>query len=126
MATRMNRRSVGRYGEQVAAAYLRQHGYEIIVENWRCPRGEIDLVACENTTLVFVEVRTKTTSRFGTPEESLDRRKIQRLHRLVQAFLTSPVRRKMLTHDYRIDVVCIDLDYDKETVLRIRHIKHAV
>ncbi|MBX6395684.1 MAG: YraN family protein [Alicyclobacillaceae bacterium] len=122
----MGRRTLGRYGEELAAGYLMSLGYEIIVRNWRCSLGEIDLVCCDGPTLVFVEVRTRTSRRMGTPEESIDGRKMRKLHTLVQAFLLSPVRRKMLTHDYRIDVIAVELEADKRTVKRIAHIQNAM
>ncbi|ATY85061.1 YraN family protein [Kyrpidia spormannii] len=121
----MDRRSLGRYGEELAAGYLMNLGYEVIVRNWRCPLGEIDLICCDGPTLVFVEVRTRTSRRMGIPEESLDDRKKRKLHHLVQAFLLSPVRRRMLTHDYRIDVVAVELAPDRRTVRRITHIQNA-
>ncbi|MDI3327141.1 MAG: YraN family protein [Alicyclobacillaceae bacterium] len=122
----MGRWALGQYGEELAAGYLMSLGYEIIVRNWRCSLGEIDLVCCDGTTLVFVEVRTRASTRMGTPEESIDGRKKRKLHHLVQAFLLSPVRRKLWTHDYRVDVVAVELEADKKTVRRISHIQNAL
>jgi hypothetical protein len=67
------KRQLGRRGEDLATAYLRQQGYVILARNWRCPVGEIDIVAREGEILAFVEVRTRRGDRFGTPEESITR-----------------------------------------------------
>jgi putative endonuclease len=98
------RRALGEYGERLAARYLTDHGLVVIDRNWRCARGEIDLVARDGDCLVFCEVKTRRSERFGTPVEAVDWRKTARLRRLAAAWL--------LAHDehpgrIRIDVVGI-------------------
>jgi len=66
---------IGRWGENAAAEYLQEHGYEIVERNARTPYGEIDLVARREGIVFFVEVKTRTSRRFGLPEEAVTPRK---------------------------------------------------
>ena len=66
---------IGRWGEDTAAEYLRERGYEILDKNARTPYGEIDLVARRDELTVFVEVKTRTSRRFGLPEDAITPRK---------------------------------------------------
>lgn len=76
----------GRAGEERAARYLRDAGYDILDRNWRCPQGEIDIVAATGRQLVIVEVKTRRTALFGHPFEAVDARKRGRLWRLARAW----------------------------------------
>lgn len=76
------RQDLGRYGEDRAASYLQERGYEIIDRNWRSQVGEIDLVAKEKDRLVFIEVKTRSGSGFGHPFESITSNKVARMRRL--------------------------------------------
>src|SRR5664279_2411179 len=73
---------LGRFGENIAARYLAEHGFELIERNWRCDRGELDIVASETTTLVICEVKTRSSTRFGDPSEAVGRVKAARLRTL--------------------------------------------
>jgi len=66
---------IGRWGEEIAAAYLQENGYELVDRNFRTPYGEIDLIVRGGEITVFVEVKTRTSARFGYPEESINARK---------------------------------------------------
>ena len=77
---------LGRRGEQLAAAYLEGRGLEIVDRNWRCPLGEIDLVARVGDELVFVEVKTRSSVAFGHPLEAITAVKLARLRRLAGAW----------------------------------------
>ena len=70
---------LGNRGEQLARQYLQEQGYRILATNYRCSWGEIDIVAQEESEIVFVEVRTRRSAEFGTPEESLTPAKAQHL-----------------------------------------------
>ncbi|MFT4281362.1 YraN family protein [Microbacterium sp.] len=72
----------GRDGEERAADYLLAAGYRVVDRNWRCPEGEIDIVATRGASLVIVEVKTRRTAWFGHPFEAVDARKAARLWRL--------------------------------------------
>lgn len=69
------RRHRGQWGEQIAVDYLRRQGYRIEHRNYRCRRGEIDIIAWDGTTLVFIEVKTKSDAAFGAPQAMVGRRK---------------------------------------------------
>jgi putative endonuclease len=76
----------GRRGEQIAARHLKRCGYLILARNYRAAGAEIDLVALDDTTLVFVEVKFRLGARFGTPAEAVDYEKQERIRRAARAF----------------------------------------
>jgi putative endonuclease len=78
--------ALGKRGEQLAASFLEGAGYGIVERNWRCPQGEIDLVARDSTELVFVEVKTRSSVAFGHPLEAITAVKLARLRRLATAW----------------------------------------
>jgi putative endonuclease len=69
----------GRYGEDVAEAWLRERGFVVVERNWRCPRGELDIVGWDGDVLVFVEVKTRSSGAFGSAAEAVTREKLARL-----------------------------------------------
>ena len=83
-----NRRSTGAAYEQAAGYYLEQLGYEILEYNYRCRRGEIDIVAKDGEYLVFCEVKYRADGRKGSPLEAVDVRKQQRIRRAALYYLT--------------------------------------
>ena len=78
--------ALGRRGEQLAASFLEGAGLTIVERNWRCPLGEIDLVARDGDELVFVEVKTRSSIAFGHPLEAITAIKLARLRRLAAAW----------------------------------------
>lgn len=119
----MNRRKLlGDLGERLAAEYLEGQGYLIRERNYRCPIGEIDLVATESDCLVFVEVRTRRGKRFGSPEESVTLAKQQRLIDLAQNYL---VEREERPPRWRIDLVAVEFS-SKGTLERVELVRNAV
>ncbi|MBE9501167.1 MAG: YraN family protein [Chloroflexi bacterium] len=102
----VNRREVGALGEKIAADYLQKEGYRIRERNFRLREGEIDIIAEKDDFLVFVEVRTRASSSFGTAEESVTRYKIERLITVAQSYIQS---HQDLPPSWRIDVVAVDL-----------------
>ena len=118
----MTRRETGIYGEKLARDFLIDKGYCVLETNYRCSHGEIDIIAGDKDCLVFVEVRTKKSSIFGTPEESITPKKMEKLRATASHYLQcheSPLP------EWRIDVVGIELD-KKGRLSRIEHIEHAV
>lgn len=79
--------ALGKRGESLAAAHLENLGYTVIDRNWRCSQGEIDLVVRERDEVAFVEVKTRSTTAFGHPLESITAPKLARLKRLANAWL---------------------------------------
>jgi len=107
-ASRASRGEVGRWGEALAAKYLRERGYTILAQNWRHGHGELDIIAKLADQHIFVEVRTRRSDAFGTAEESITPHKQQTLIATAQAFL--------LAHnlmpdevDWQIDVITVSL-----------------
>lgn len=80
--------SLGRAGEDLAAAYLEGRGMTIVERNFRCPRGEIDIIARDGDELVFVEVKTRRSLRLGSPLEAITPVKLVRIRRLVGIWLS--------------------------------------
>ena len=78
---------LGRYGEQLAAAYLVDAGLAILARNWRCREGELDIVAADGEILVFCEVKTRSSTAFGDPAEAVGHAKSARIRRLAVLWL---------------------------------------
>jgi putative endonuclease len=118
----MKRKTTGMLGEKLAADFLTRQGYAIIETNFRCKEGEVDIIAKEGEFLVFVEVRAKHNSNFGTPEESITPRKKEHLRNVAAHYLET---HDNLPAEWRIDFVAVELN-DKESPTRIEVIKNAV
>lgn len=126
------RQELGKLGEEQAAAYLQERGYRLLARNYRCRLGEIDIVAQDKDVLVFVEVRCRTSGRFGLPQESVQWRKQTRLRRAAQYYLrdagSSAVRENppgsAFTGRMRFDVLALLFNRDRQ-LDRIEHIKNA-
>jgi putative endonuclease len=95
---------LGRRGEDLATQLLLHQGYAVLDRNWRCDIGEIDVVARDGDELVLCEVKTRTSTMFGTPLEAVDWRKVQRLHRLGQRWLAGHDAHPVVV---RVDVVAV-------------------
>jgi putative endonuclease len=117
------RRKLGDFGEQVAAAHLTRQGYQVLARKWRYAGGELDLVLRDGATLVFVEVRTRRGDSAGSAEASVGRSKQERLIALAYAYLEATGAPEHSA--WRIDVVAIDIDRSGR-VARLRHIRDAV
>ncbi len=96
---------LGAAGEQAAAKWYRTNGYRIITRNWRNERGEIDLICRRDHTVVFVEVKTRTSGRYGTGFAAVDWRKQTQVRRLAHAWLSASDR---YFDEVRFDVVDVD------------------
>ncbi|MCD0448407.1 YraN family protein [Actinocorallia sp. API 0066] len=92
---------LGRRGEDAAAAYLRSLGWRVLARNWRCPEGELDIVAHDGRRHVFCEVKTRTSVAFGHPAEAVTPAKARRLRRLALRWARE--------HGVRPDRIRIDL-----------------
>jgi len=107
------RRQLGDYGEDLAAAALQQQGYKILERNYVTSLGEIDLIARQGKVTVFVEVKTRTGSRFGNPQESVHRGKQAKLRRLADYYLKA---KRLTDAPVRFDVVAVTLAGDEPQV----------
>jgi putative endonuclease len=94
------RRALGASGEEAVASWYQERGYEVVVRNWRCREGELDLIVRDGRAFVFCEVKTRTTDAFGAPVEAVNRAKQERLRRLAARWLTeAPLRPREIRFD---------------------------
>jgi putative endonuclease len=115
----MEKRNLGRRGEQTAEQFLRAQGYVIVARNYRCTYGEIDLVVRDRDTLVFVEVRTQSGPAFGDPLESVTQRKQRQI---AKAALHYVVRHGIENQALRFDVIGISWN---NSAPQIAHVEGA-
>jgi putative endonuclease len=115
----LQRQRLGVIGEELAVAELERCGYAIVARRYRTDRGEIDIVAEDGDTLVFVEVKARATGEFGTAAEAVTRRKQLRLAAMAIDYLA---RAGVVNRPCRFDVVAID---DVATAPRITVYRHA-
>lgn len=116
----MQRKSLGNLGENLALKHLKNKGYKILERNFRSKFGEIDIVAIESDVLVFVEVKTRWSKKFGPPEEAITPWKIKRIIKAGQYF---KMLHPELPEAMRIDAIAVDLSPGGE-VGKIRIIKN--
>ena len=96
--------AVGQQGEQLAERYLKRRGFRIVARNFRAAGAEIDLVAMDDETLVFIEVKRRIGTSAGTPGEAVDARKQEQIRRAARIFVG---RYRANDHRMRFDVVAI-------------------
>lgn len=99
-------RVLGGEGEELAVRYLKRHGYQIIERNFRCPLGEIDVIARHGLYLVFVEIKSRSSSDFGFPQEAVHHHKQRRIIKAAKVYLAQ--RRLGDNVPARFDVVAIE------------------
>ncbi|NGQ93916.1 YraN family protein [Brevibacillus sp. SYP-B805] len=115
------RKALGKWGEDQAVMYLQRKGLEIIARNWRTAQGEIDLVARDGRTLVFVEVRTRSGQAFGLPAESVDWRKRRKLREMALCYLQ---KEGVRSSSIRFDVIGVLCQKGKNSA-EIIHVEQA-
>ena len=114
------RRAVGAYGERLAARHLEEQGLVLLVRNWRCADGEVDLILRDGDDLVFCEVKTRRTATYGPPAAAVGPRKIRKLRQLARQWLAEAgVRPRQV----RFDVV--EVLPQRRGATRLVHIRAA-
>ena len=113
------RRALGQRGEEMATLYLQQQGYKILERNYRSRYGELDIICHKNGIIVFVEVKTRSSQRFGSPEEAITSTKIQHIKKVALIYLTGE---KMAYQEIRFDVIAILMQDNKP---HLNHIEAA-
>jgi len=96
--------NLGKTGEEIATTYLRERGLQIVARNFRDKFGEIDIIARDRGTYVFVEVKTRRSNHFGTPEEAVTTQKQRQVIRVAQSYLA---KHQLFDVPTRFDVVAI-------------------
>ncbi|MDO4287903.1 MAG: YraN family protein [Eubacterium sp.] len=109
----------GDRGELLAEKYLRKAGYRLLERNYRKPFGEIDIIAEQGDCLVFVEVKLRKNSRYGTPAQAVNFKKQQKIIRTAQAYLAEG---RCFDRNIRFDIIEV---YDGGAVPALRHLKGA-
>ncbi|MEK7281747.1 MAG: YraN family protein [Chloroflexota bacterium] len=103
----MRRQTLGKKGEELAQAFIKKKGYNVREANYRCPHGEMDIIADKGNCLVFIEVRTRSSAALGTPEESINFAKKEKLRNIALYYLAT---HSSLPSTWRIDVVAVEMD----------------
>lgn len=114
----MNTRELGRYGEDAALRYLEERGYRLIARNFYCRYGELDLIMQQGRQLVFVEVKARTSSRYGLPEDAVNPQKLRRLRQAIAVYLEQGAPRH---YGLRLDAIAVDLERQTYRVVDVRH-----
>ena len=109
------RRELGKKGEDAATKFLLRRGYKIVERNWRCPAGEADIIAFDGSTLVFVEVKTRSDIDKGYPEEAITREKRARYERISAYYLRDSKYEELC---FRFDVIGILVLGNNKATLR--------
>lgn len=110
----------GKYGEDLACEFLKKKGYKIIERNFRIRGGEIDVIALDGKTLVYIEVKTRSSHRFGLPEESITPWKLRFLERSAKFYRASRQKRNLPVLE-RIDIVAVDTTTQKTQIKLIKN-----
>jgi putative endonuclease len=113
----MRKKELGARGETLAVEKLEKKGYHIRDRNWRILEGELDIVAEDGDTIVFIEVKARTSRRFGLPEEGLTRKKRQRLIKAALAYLDA---HQIFEANWRFDFIAIEWS-SRGDLKRIEH-----
>ncbi len=109
----------GKIGEEIAVKFLIKKGFKILRRNYRYGKGEIDIIAMDGDKLIFVEVKTRTSDKFGVPEDSVTIKKRKQLRKIAEAFLQT---NEIEFSECRFDVIGIIM---KKGKLEINHIENA-
>jgi len=113
------RSNLGREGENLAVDFLKSIGFEVLERNYKYGRKDIDIICRDGKTIVFVEVKVVRSRRFGTPLEKVNDRKQQNISQVAKSFIQ---RNEPSGHDFRFDVIVIDVESGSR---KIDHIRNA-
>ncbi|MCX8012521.1 MAG: YraN family protein [Desulfobacterota bacterium] len=111
-------RDLGKRGEEIAVHFLKKNHYKIIEKNFRCKFGEIDIIAVEDQTLVFIEVKARSSLEYGIPQMSITAKKRQQLLKVALYYLQI---NKLFNRDARFDVVAVEVGAEKSRIELIRN-----
>ena len=109
---------LGKFGEELAVAFLQQNGYEILETNWTFQKAEIDIIAQKENTLAVVEVKTRSSIEFGLPQDFVKPKKIQLLVKAINEYVIS----NNLDVEVRFDIIAI---YKEDKEYKLEHIEEA-
>ena len=113
--------NIGKFGEDVASKYLEEKGYKIKERNYRTFLGEIDIISEYKGNIIFVEVKTRRSDRFGYPEEAINFNKQRKIIKNALCYLA---KYNLWKKNYCFDVILVSISNDKD-VKRLKHIRNA-
>ncbi len=113
------KKETGKLGEDIAVHYLKQNGYVILDRNFECRQGEIDIIALDKKEIVFIEVKTRTSNKYGAPSEAVNKIKQKHMLQTIKYYLYI---RNLSDEFIRIDVIEV---YINNNVYKVNHIKQA-
>jgi putative endonuclease len=102
----MRRIRTGKQGEDIAVAHLRKTGYQIVAQNYRCLYGEVDIIARDGDTIVFIEVKSRKSETFGQPQEAVGLEKQKKLSRISLHYLQ---QKRLESCNARFDVIAVKM-----------------
>lgn len=114
------KQEIGKLGEDIAVNYLKQKGYKILDRNFECRQGELDIIAIDKNEIVFIEVKTRTSNKYGTPSEAVNKIKQKHMLQTIKYYLYT---RNLNDEFVRIDVIEV---YIKDNLYKVNHIKKAL
>lgn len=114
-----NKRELGKSGEDRAVNFLRQKGFSIIRTNYRTPDGEIDIIAQDGDTIVFIEVKSRRSLSYGDPETAVDSIKKNQIKKIAKQFIS---HYQLFDRDCRFDIVAL---YYEGQAVQIKYIPNA-
>lgn len=115
-----NNKIFGAFGESLAADWLAENGYRVLDRNFSCKAGEVDIIAMQGDTVVFIEVKTRSSDRFGLPSEAVS---VAKQRKLVKTALYYLQKKRLLDYMCRFDVM--EIIADEENNSRINLIEDA-
>lgn len=117
-----SKKYLGKLGEKIACDFLTKKGYKILRNNYQKLFGEIDIIARDTDILVFFEVKTRTSNKFGSGAEAVTRKKQEKLIKTAYCYLNE---KKMRDNEFRIDVLSINLNFNRRRA-KITHFRNAI
>lgn len=114
------RHELGKVGENLAVEYLKKQNYQLLERNFRCKRGEIDIIAKDKQELIFIEVKTRTNKKYGKPADAVTTRKKKHIYKAAEYYLA--IHKKLYEY-VRIDVIEV---YEYKNIYYIHHIKQVM
>lgn len=116
-----DRKLLGEWGEEIAKKYLESKGYQILAQNYKCPCGEVDLIAKRKGRFIFIEVKTRQRFSYGRPEESIHKTKQRKLILTARWYL----QKNNFDDDFQIDSIAVEFHPEQKEPL-VRHLENAV
>lgn len=110
-----DKKSKGDFGEDTACKYIKKNGYKILGKNFRTKFGEIDLIGIDNDTICFIEVKARSSSDYGSPEEFVTKRKQERLWKTASIYIN---KNTLEFGNYRFDVISVDLENEEIEIFK--------